>query len=95
MADVFDLPVKTDGRHLDGAGGFSIGHFNFAGGVEYAQTAARAINSHDALVDTLADLIEASTAEVNEKGAGGFLLARLTDARTALARARQKDDRHD
>jgi hypothetical protein len=57
--------------------------------IEAAQKAP-AINHHDALVETLADLIEASTAEANEKGAGGFLLARLTDARVTLARARQR-----
>jgi hypothetical protein len=32
----------------------------------------------------LRDLIGAVEAEVNEKGAGGFLLARLTDARNVL-----------
>lgn len=35
--------------------------------------------------EALAGLIEAATAEFNEKGAGGFALARLSDARKALA----------
>jgi len=34
--------------------------------------------------EALSDLVEAATAEFNEKGAGGYALARLTDARTAL-----------
>lgn len=37
------------------------------------------------VADALADLIEAVTAEVNEKGGGGYILARLSDARAALA----------
>ena len=47
----------------------------------------RAVNAHDDLVEALRGLIEACTAEFNEKGAGGYALARLSDARTALAKA--------
>jgi hypothetical protein len=32
----------------------------------------------------LSGLVEAVTAEVNEKGGGGYILARLSDARAAL-----------
>jgi hypothetical protein len=35
--------------------------------------------------EILSDLVKAVTVEVNEKGAGGYLLARLSDARKALA----------
>lgn len=35
--------------------------------------------------EALRGLVEAVTAEVNEKGAGGYLLARLSDARAALS----------
>jgi hypothetical protein len=37
------------------------------------------------LREALAGLVESATAEANEKGAGGFHLARLSDARDALA----------
>ena len=47
----------------------------------------RAVNAHDELAEALRGLIEACTAEFNEKGAGGYALARLSDARTALAKA--------
>ena len=43
--------------------------------------------SAPALLQVLSDLVEASAAEANEKGAGGYLLARLSDARTAIAKA--------
>lgn len=46
-----------------------------------------AVNSHDALVEVLDGLIGAVEAEVNEKGGGGFILARLSDARAALSKA--------
>jgi hypothetical protein len=36
------------------------------------------------LREALNDLIIAATCEVNEKGAGGFLLARLSDAKSVL-----------
>jgi len=36
------------------------------------------------LVEALEGLIAGVTAEVNEKGGGGYILARLTDARSAL-----------
>lgn len=35
-------------------------------------------------VEVLAGLVEAVTVEVNEKGGGGYLLARLSDARDCL-----------
>lgn len=37
------------------------------------------------LREALSGLVEAATVEVNEKGAGGFMLARLSDAQTALS----------
>lgn len=44
----------------------------------------------DEVTEALADLVSAVTIEVNEKGAGGYLLARLSDARDALKRAAEK-----
>jgi uncharacterized Zn finger protein (UPF0148 family) len=41
-----------------------------------------------ALLLALEELLAAVTAEVNEKGAGGFLLARMSDARSAIKSAR-------
>lgn len=38
----------------------------------------------------LAGLVEAVTAEVNEKGGGGYLLARLSDARDMLKSRQRK-----
>ena len=51
---------------------------------ERANFIVKAVNNHDALVDALRDLVFAVEAEVNEKGGGGFILARLDDARRAL-----------
>lgn len=45
----------------------------------------KAVNNHEALVEALKDLVFAVEAEVNEKGGGGFILARLSDARRVLA----------
>lgn len=42
------------------------------------------------LAKALEGLINAAIAEVNERGAGGYMLARLSDARTALAAWRAK-----
>lgn len=39
------------------------------------------------LYEALRDLAAAVESEVNEKGGGGFILARLSDARAALAKA--------
>lgn len=39
------------------------------------------------LLKALQGLIVAAEAEVNEKGGGGLILARLTDARAAVAKA--------
>jgi len=39
---------------------------------------------NERLRETMRGLIEGSTAEFNEKGAGGYALARLSDAREAL-----------
>lgn len=52
---------------------------------------ARIIAAAPDMADALADLIEAATREVNDpvtfKGGGGDLLARLSDARSALRKA--------
>lgn len=40
----------------------------------------------ESMAEALSGLVEAVTAEVNEKGGGGYLLARLSDARDALKR---------
>jgi DNA repair exonuclease SbcCD ATPase subunit len=40
--------------------------------------------------ETLRDMIKAVETEVNEKGGGGYILARLTDARALLARMGEK-----
>jgi hypothetical protein len=40
------------------------------------------------LLEALSDLADACTLEFNEKGAGGYALARLKDARAAIANAR-------
>jgi hypothetical protein len=39
-------------------------------------------------LDALAGLIEAATSEVNEKGAGGYMLARIHDAKEVSAALR-------
>lgn len=44
------------------------------------------------LVEALKGLVEAVTAEVNEKGGGGYVLARLSDARAALLHTTSKKD---
>lgn len=44
------------------------------------------------LVEALTGLVEAVTAEVSEKGGGGYILARLSDARAALANHRSTND---
>ena len=53
--------------------------------VALAAIGAEVAPDQTALREALAELVEAVTVEVNEKGAGGYLLARLTDARAALA----------
>jgi hypothetical protein len=45
------------------------------------------------VVEALDLLVKAVTVEVNEKGAGGYLLARLSDARNTLSRLRADDGR--
>lgn len=45
------------------------------------------IKQRDELADALDALADAVAAEVNEKGGGGYILARLTDARAAVAKA--------
>lgn len=42
------------------------------------------------LLAALRGLVEGVTAEVNEKGGGGFVLARLADARAAIQKAEGK-----
>lgn len=42
------------------------------------------------VADALEGLVEAVTNEVNEKGGGGYLLARLSDARDALRRCAER-----
>ncbi len=42
--------------------------------------------------EALAGLVEAVTVEVNEKGGGGYILARLSDAREALRRGQELDN---
>lgn len=49
---------------------------------------AKLIAAAPELFEALANMVEAAEAEANEKGAGGYLLARLTDARAAIAKAR-------
>lgn len=44
----------------------------------------KAVNNHERLVEALHGLIIGATCEVNEKGAGGFMLARLSDAKKVL-----------
>lgn len=48
---------------------------------------ARLIAAAPDMLEALRDLITAVEAEVNEKGGGGFILARLTDARDAVRKA--------
>lgn len=94
----FDLSV------VDSAGDAELGNWLIAGvcGEERANLIAEAFNvAHETcrtpaqlaaeraeLVAALAELVSAIEAEVNAKGAGGFLLARLTDARTILAKVK-------
>lgn len=42
------------------------------------------LSERDRLREALTELVEAATAEANEKGCGGYLGARLSDARAAL-----------
>jgi hypothetical protein len=42
------------------------------------------LNEETRLKEALSGLIEGATAEFNEKGAGGFALARLSDARNVV-----------
>lgn len=51
---------------------------------------ASLIEERSILRAALRDLVAAVEAEVNEKGGGGFILARLTDARAALAKTAQR-----
>lgn len=44
------------------------------------------------LLEAFCGLIDAVVDEVNEKGAGGYLLARLSDARTAVAEAKGRGE---
>lgn len=48
---------------------------------------ARVMAAAPDLLECLRDLLTAAEAEVNEKGGGGFILARMTDARAAIAKA--------
>ena len=50
-----------------------------------AELIVKAVNNHATLIEALKDLVFAVEAEVNEKGGGGFILARLSDARNVLA----------
>lgn len=53
-----------------------------------AEPVRRLIAERDELVRTLDELADAVAAEVNEKGGGGYVLARLSDARAAVRHAR-------
>lgn len=46
------------------------------------------------LFQALRDLVNACTAEFNEKGAGGYALARLSDAKAALAKYHRSQPSH-
>jgi len=54
-------------------------------GMEPLYSRRKLEREHAALRDALEGLIVAVEAEVNEKGGGGFILARLADARAAIA----------
>lgn len=58
-------------------------------GAPHAQGGANAhlIAASPELYEALKGLVEGVTQEVNEKGGGGFVLARLSDARAALRKA--------
>lgn len=55
---------------------------------ETGRTPAQLTAERAELVAALAELVSAIEAEVNENGAGGFLLARLTDASAILAKVK-------
>jgi len=52
------------------------------------RTSLQIIHDRDLLLVALEGLVAAVTQEVNEKGGGGFILARLSDARAALAKVK-------
>jgi hypothetical protein len=52
-----------------------------------AEPVRKLVAERDELAQLLDELADAVAAEVNEKGGGGYLLARLTDARAAVKRA--------
>jgi hypothetical protein len=52
------------------------------------------LEQRDDLVEALDALADAVAAEVNEKGGGGYILARLTDARAAVAKAGLRSGLH-
>lgn len=74
----FGLQDKRSGDLLDDMGCF-IEHHK-AKEKELAQLK----EANAELVKVLGELVEAATVEVNDKGAGGYLLARITDAKAAL-----------
>lgn len=59
---------------------------------EAADTIERCAGDEVVIVpkDVYVDLLEAVTTEVNEKGAGGYLLARLSDAKKYLPKVRTR-----
>lgn len=70
--------VKTDG------GGTRC---LYCAGDHQVSAMSKQAGDRDGVLDALKGLVAAITTEVNEKGAGGFLLARLSDARDAIAKA--------
>ncbi len=71
--------------------GFGRSQISFSHNLQICKIIQRAcIAYHEAkskeLVEVLSLLADAVTAEVNEKGAGGYLLARLSDAKTILSK---------
>lgn len=50
----------------------------------------KAMSPMNDVADALEGLVQAVTTEVNEKGGGGYLLARLSDARDALRRCAER-----
>ena len=82
------VPLKTGIAIM--AGNYGIAKvWNSEGGQDAENQAnAKLIAEAPNLLKTLCDLTDAVTAKVNETGAGGYLLARLSDARSAISAAK-------
>ena len=72
-----------DGQGILDAG-YGVWAWDDPEGIANAEMVVTAVNNHEALVEALHGLIIGATCEVNEKGAGGFMLARLSDAKKVL-----------